>query len=101
MTSPREFDLQSLSVEELISLDAAIGERIASRKKKLEAELALIRNYGDEPSGPRRRGIKKGTKLKAKFISPSGETWSGRGLQPKWLKEFIAQGIDPDKFLVR
>jgi DNA-binding protein H-NS len=31
----------------------------------------------------------------------TGQTWSGRGLQPNWLKAALAQGRRLDDFLVR
>ena len=34
-----------------------------------------------------------GTKVAAKYRNTStGETWSGRGLQPRWLKAALASG---------
>ena len=36
-----------------------------------------------------------------KYRGPNGETWSGRGLMPKWLAVLIAGGGSKDKYLVR
>jgi DNA-binding protein H-NS len=34
-----------------------------------------------------------GTKVAAKYRdATTGDTWSGRGLQPKWLKQALASG---------
>lgn len=34
-----------------------------------------------------------GAKVPAKYRDPaSGQTWSGRGLHPKWLKQALAEG---------
>ena len=35
-----------------------------------------------------------------KYRGPSGETWTGRGLTPKWLSTLIAQGRAKDSFLI-
>ena len=43
-------------------------------------------------AAPRRNGTSTG-KVAAKYRNPdTGDTWSGRGLQPKWLKAAMAGG---------
>jgi DNA-binding protein H-NS len=37
----------------------------------------------------------------AKFRGPNGETWSGRGLTPKWLTSLVAQGQSKESFAVK
>lgn len=40
-------------------------------------------------------------KVEAKYRNTdTGETWTGRGLKPKWLKEAIAQGKQEQDFLI-
>lgn len=36
----------------------------------------------------------------AKFKGPNGETWSGRGLTPRWLSALVAQGRAKDEFAI-
>ena len=40
------------------------------------------------------------TPVAAKFRGPNGETWSGRGLTPKWLATLIAQGQSKESFAI-
>lgn len=48
---------------------------------------------GKSPRGGSKQGANGGTKVAAKFRdSATGETWSGRGLQPRWLKAALAGG---------
>ncbi len=35
-----------------------------------------------------------------KYRGPQGETWSGRGLMPKWLSVLVAQGKTREDFAV-
>jgi DNA-binding protein H-NS len=35
-----------------------------------------------------------------KFRGPNGETWSGRGLMPRWLSSQVAQGRAKEEFAV-
>jgi DNA-binding protein H-NS len=45
--------------------------------------------------------VKKATAaVAAKYRGPNGETWSGRGLTPKWLATLIAQGQTKEQFLI-
>lgn len=37
----------------------------------------------------------------AKFKGPNGETWSGRGLLPRWLAALVAQGQPKEDFAVK
>lgn len=33
------------------------------------------------------------------YYSPEGQTWSGRGLMPKWIKQFVDRGMKKEQFL--
>jgi DNA-binding protein H-NS len=41
-------------------------------------------------------------KIPAKFRNPDNysQTWTGRGLAPKWLKTLIEKGHDKNEFLI-
>lgn len=41
-----------------------------------------------------------GVAVAAKYRGPNGETWSGRGLTPKWLAALVAQGQSKESFAV-
>lgn len=49
----------------------------------------------------RKGGAKAGGSVAAKYRGPSGETWSGRGLMPKWLSALVAQGRTKDEFAIQ
>jgi DNA-binding protein H-NS len=46
--------------------------------------------------------VKKGavTTVAAKYRGPNGETWSGRGLTPKWLVALVASGKAKEEFAI-
>ena len=44
-----------------------------------------------KPTGP----------VEAKYRGPNGETWSGRGLTPKWLTALEASGRAKSEFLIQ
>ena len=37
----------------------------------------------------------------AKYRGPNGETWSGRGLMPKWMSALVAQGKTKEDFAIQ
>ncbi len=44
---------------------------------------------------------KTGGKVAAKYRGPNGETWSGRGLMPRWLMVLVEQGRKKEDFAVK
>jgi DNA-binding protein H-NS len=43
----------------------------------------------------------KGTAVvAAKYRGPNGETWSGRGLTPRWMAALVAQGQAKESFII-
>ena len=43
---------------------------------------------------------KPASTVAAKYRGPNGETWSGRGLTPKWLRALEAAGQPKESFLI-
>ena len=77
------------------------GEAIA-KVKSLMAEYGLTVADLNARTAPKPgNGSAKGGKVAAKYRNSStGETWSGRGLQPRWLKTAIASGKKAEDFAV-
>ncbi len=48
-------------------------------------------------------GVKKksAAAVAAKYRGPNNETWSGRGLTPRWLAELVAQGRTKEDFAIK
>jgi DNA-binding protein H-NS len=49
----------------------------------------------------KKTGKKAGASVAAKYRGPSGETWSGRGLMPRWLAALVAQGRKKEEFAIK
>lgn len=47
-----------------------------------------------------RQSKSTGKAVAPKFRGPNGETWSGRGLSPRWLTSLIAQGQKKEDFAI-
>lgn len=64
----------------------------ARRTKSAEGEKTMSRKA---------RGGKAVTVAPVKYRGPNGETWSGRGLTPRWLAAVISTGKMKDDFLIK
>ena len=47
------------------------------------------------------RAAKPTTSVPPKYRGPNGETWTGRGLPPRWLAALIAAGAAKESFLIK
>jgi DNA-binding protein H-NS len=54
----------------------------------------------DKPAKLAKAPKKASVAVAAKFRGPNGETWSGRGLTPKWLAALVAQGRTKAEFAI-
>ena len=106
------------SLQELLAQKEALEREIERTRQQeraaaIEQVRTLIAQHGltaadlalrDAPKGnakPRAKAATTGRKVAAKYRDAStGATWSGRGLQPKWLKAAIASGRKLSDFAV-
>ena len=75
--------------------------------KTVQDILVKMTAYGitlkdlDVVKGRVRKAAPTGSKsAAAKFKGPNGETWSGRGLTPRWLSALVAQGRSKEEFAI-
>lgn len=100
------------SLSDLLAQKAALEKQIidAQREEKAAAIAqvkSLMAQYGLTPADINsrapapRRTAGNGSKVPAKYRDKTtGESWSGRGLQPKWLKAALAAGRSLSDFSV-
>jgi DNA-binding protein H-NS len=99
------------SLQDLLAQKAALDREIELTKTQERGEAikkvrALMSEYGLTPAdlAVRSQGKPKasaGKKVAAKYRNAdTGESWSGRGLQPKWLKAALASGRKLSDFAV-
>ncbi len=100
------------TLQELLSQKEALEREIELTKKRERADaIARVRSLMAEyvltladlggkaaASSPKAAG---GGKVPPKYRNAAtGDTWSGRGLQPNWLKAALAAGRKLDEFKV-
>jgi DNA-binding protein H-NS len=92
------------TLQELLAQKAAIEKQIMETQRTERAEAinrvrALMAEHGltvadigmKSAAAPKAQSSRG--KVAPKYRHPeTGETWTGRGLQPKWLKNALAQG---------
>jgi DNA-binding protein H-NS len=99
------------TLKELLAQKQALDAQIELTRKTERADAvakvqALMAEYGLSVSDltakrAPRSAAKKGAKVAAKYRnSATGDTWSGRGLQPKWLKAALSSGRKLGDFAV-
>lgn len=96
------------SLQDLIAQRAEIDRKITEKQREDRTEAinkvrTLMAEHGltaadlSGRAAPAKPGKSTG-KVAPKYRNPAGETWSGRGLQPKWLKAAIAGGAKLSDF---
>jgi DNA-binding protein H-NS len=94
---------QSAAIEKQIQ-DAQRSERagVLNQIKALMSQHDLtIEDLGANAGAASKKSANAGKKVAAKYRNPStDETWTGRGLQPKWLQAAIASGQQVEEFAI-
>jgi DNA-binding protein H-NS len=99
--------LKSMSIAKLQDLkakvEAAISEKVSSRREELEAEMSKLEGYtgGARRGRPTGRGGPRGA-VAPKYRNPENpsETWAGRGLRPRWLTAAMKGGKKLEDFAI-
>lgn len=118
----RKSDVDKLSYDQLIALKAKVDKALEAKKTEhvgqvraqiqaqLEkAGLSVAEVLGHDvptsssPSSHKQRGPAKGSKVAPKFRNPKNpdQTWSGRGLKPRWLQEALDRGQKLESFKIK
>ena len=93
----REFDK---TVREIVAKMQAFGITAADlRLGKKKPGKSAPSKAGRK--GPVARNAKPASTVAPKYRGPNGETWSGRGLPPRWLAALIAAGTAKESFLIK
>ena len=98
------------SLKDLLAQRAALEQQIAETQERERSDAvakvkSLMQEYGLSVADLTSRAAKapgaKASKVAAKYRNQAtGETWSGRGLQPKWLKAAISGGAKLEDFVI-
>jgi DNA-binding protein H-NS len=95
-------NLSLLSTEALLKLRDDVIAALSRRADVIKNELASL---GSDYARVGRIAIYgrkslKGRKVAPKYRDKAGNTWSGRGAQPRWMTAAIKAGAKRDDFLI-
>ncbi len=106
-------NIKGLDVDALLTLRGEIDKRLSDKRRDLEKQLSRLatesqsngRAAGAVPrvavrTDGRRTSAMRGRKVPPKYRSPEGETWAGRGAQPRWLAAALKEGQKLEDFLI-
>jgi DNA-binding protein H-NS len=99
------------SIPELMARRAELDQEIIKAQREQRAgAIAQIKSLMAEhgltatdlsPAKGKKPGAPRGAKVAAKYRNKAtGDSWSGRGLQPRWLKAALAAGKKLSDFAV-
>src|SRR5262245_29742864 len=106
-------DIDTMGVRDLIALREKIDGKLHAHRQEMQANLSLLDKVGGK--APRRArtkaaatatapAVKSPAKstgkagVAAKYKNPAtGQTWSGRGQLPKWIRE---SGLPKEQFAI-
>lgn len=97
----REF---SLTVQDILAKMQAFGitlKDLQVGKGRATKGKGKVARVGKSAPAKAKKKEKPASVVAAKFRGPNGETWSGRGLTPRWLAALLAQGKTKDDFAVK
>jgi DNA-binding protein H-NS len=101
---PKKSSLTTLSNEALCKLRDEVAALLNSRAEGLRSELGrLTGGVGASGGDAKRGGNGSGAtrkKIAPKYRGPNGETWTGRGMKPRWLTSAINEGKQLKDFLI-
>ena len=90
-------NLNSMSVDQLLKLKAEVEQVLTRRAAQLRSELSKLSGKAVAGGGGHPLA---GKKVPVKYRDGSGNTWAGRGVQPRWLRERIKAGAKLEQFAV-
>src|SRR5215218_6876526 len=112
-------NIKQMSVDELLALrdqiNALLNDRVDQERRDLEGRLKRLQRFKPEAStrgkktgsssGEKRAPAKKTKqrkKVAAKYRNPENaeQTWTGRGLKPRWMKGAIEAGKSIEDFRI-
>jgi DNA-binding protein H-NS len=91
---------------DLLAQKAALDKQIADAQREERSAIivqikSLMSEYGLTLADLGTRANAAPAKVAVKYRNPAtGDSWSGRGLQPKWLKAELHSGRNLSDFLI-
>jgi DNA-binding protein H-NS len=100
----KKSSLTTLSNEALCKLRDEIAALLNSRAEDLRRELYRLTGntvaHSGETNGAAHASKAQRKKIAPKYRGPDGDTWTGRGIMPRWLNSAMKEGKKREDFLI-
>ena len=97
----REFDK---TLQEILAKMQAVGITVKDLQAATTRGAKAVGAGRKRAAGASTKGGKAskmaGTTVAPKYRGPNGETWSGRGLMPRWMSQRVEQGAKKEDFAI-
>ena len=98
-------NVKDMDVDTLLELRGEVDRTLTERTRDLQRQLDLLGEGRRRPGRPavRRSGrtsALRGVKIAPKYRGPAGETWAGRGAQPRWLTALLKEGHSIEEYAI-
>ncbi|MGI9211495.1 MAG: H-NS family nucleoid-associated regulatory protein [Methylococcaceae bacterium] len=84
-------------IQQIMELASSIKVSVEIHENSFSQEVAYPKRSYQKSS------LRKGSKVAPKYQNPNNnaQTWSGRGMKPKWLSSLLEMGRSMDEFEIR
>jgi DNA-binding protein H-NS len=96
---PKPSNLSAMNVDQLLKLRADVEQVLTRRATQLRDDLSKLSRQTVLRDGGGGSSL-RGRKAPIKFRDRAGNTWAGRGAQPRWLSEKLKAGARLEDFAV-
>lgn len=95
----REFDA---TVQDILAKMQAFGITLKDLQgaQRKGSKARPVRAKARPAAKTKRSSPAKGGTVAPKYRGPNGETWTGRGVTPRWMAALIAQGRTKEEFAI-
>jgi len=100
---PTPSNLSAMSVDQLLRLRSDVEQVLSRRATQLRNDLSKLSRQTILKDGGAGKGggsPLRGRTVPVKYRDRSGNTWAGRGAQPRWLREKLKAGAKLQDFAV-
>ena len=87
---------QKMQAFGITARDLQIDKAVKGTRSALRAALPAQAGKKARKTSSKLQGLP----VAAKYRGPNGESWTGRGLMPRWLKTLVEQGRGKEEFLI-
>jgi DNA-binding protein H-NS len=74
------------------------NEKVAMIKETMATYGITVEDLQGKPAKTSK--VKSSSPAPTKYTGPNGESWSGRGLMPRWLAAIVAEGHSKEEYLI-